>query len=143
MTKVMLLEQIPRDQWNRVDAVEERPDSFGWDGQQVRMPHLNIRIDGKSHWLTGDADIDDGDVRGTLVGNMQGCALLAAAEPEERMQFEIRQRRGGKVFINKKGDSEYRALMEFDVVADARKAINEQYAELVAAWRQQGPRQHH
>ena len=135
MTKVMLLEQIPRDQWNRVDAVEERPDSFGYkDGQQVRMPHLNIRIDGKSHWLTGDADID-GDVRGTLVGNMQGVrALLAAAEPEERMQFEIRQRRGGKVFINKKGDSEYRALMEFDVVADARKAINEQYAELVAAW---------
>ncbi len=135
LSKVMLLEQIPRDQWNRVEAVEERPDSFGYkDSKQVRMPHLSIRIDGKSHWLTGDADID-GDVRGTLIGNMQGVrALLAAAEPEERMQFEIRQRRGGKVFINKKGDSEYRALMEFDTAEEARKAITQQYTDLVAAW---------
>ena len=136
VAKVLLLEQIPRDQWGRVESVEERPDSVTYkDGKQLPAPHLSIRIDGRSHWLTGDKGAE-GDARGTLTGNMEGIrGLLGAAAPEERMQFEIRRpRAGGKFFVNKKGDGEYRRLMEFDTAEEARKAITDQYNDLVSAW---------
>jgi len=137
-SKVLLLEQVSRDQWNRIEAVEERPDAVTYeDGKQVPAPMVRTRIDERSHWLTGDSGVE-GDARGTVAGNMAGIqALLASAEPEQRMQFEIRQpRNGGKAFINKKGDPEYRHLMEFDTPELARKAITEQYDALVAAWEQ-------
>ena len=135
-TKVQLLETLSRDQWRRVEAVEERPDAVTYeDGKQVPAPMVRVRIDDRSHWLTGDAGVE-GDARGSVAGNRAGImALLGAAEPEQRMKFEIRQNtRTGEVFINKEGDAEKRRLMTFSTVEEARAAIKDQYDALVGAW---------
>lgn len=127
--KVKLLEQLPRDQWKRVETVEERPDAYTYDkdGVQVPTPMLRLVIDGKRHYLRNG---------GTVSDNMaEIAALLADAAPEKRMEFEIRQpRSGGKFFINKKGDGQYRRLMEFDTAEEARDAIRGQYDALVGEW---------
>ena len=126
--KVKLLEQLPREQWKRVETVEERPDAYTYqDGVQVPAPMLRLVIDGKLHYLRND---------GTVAGNMDGIsALLDDAAPEKRMEFEIRRHRsGGKYFINKKGDSQHRRLMEFDTAEEARSAISGQYDALVGEW---------
>lgn len=128
LSKVLLLEKVPRDQWKRIGAVEERPDAFTYqDGKQIPMPTLRLKIDDKAHYLKAD---------GTVAGNIGAIReLLATPEPEQRMEFEIRQRRyDNTVFVNKKGDPERRPLMEFQTVADARKALTEQYNDLFSAW---------
>lgn len=135
-SKVLLLEQTPREQWSRIETVEEHPNAISYaDGKQVEASHLSVRVDGRSHWLTGDAGVE-GKARGTVAGNMDGIRkLLADAEPEKRMKFEIRQNKTtGVIFVNKVGDPESRHLMEFTDAKEARKAINEQYDALVAAW---------
>lgn len=135
MAKVLLLEQVPRDQWKRIGAVEERPEAIVYkDDKEVSSPLLRIEIDGKGHWLRGDGGVQ-GEERGTVAGNKAAIiALLAAAEPDKRMEFEIRGPSGGPYKINKKGDPEYRPLMTFPTVEEARKAINVDYDSLVAAW---------
>jgi hypothetical protein len=132
-SKVTLLEQIDRAQWKRIGSVEERPQALTYEGgKEVPSPMLRIEVDGKSKWLTGDAGVE-GEARGTIAGNRAGvAALLETAKPEQRMEFEIRGTASFK--INKKGDPEYRPLMTFATPAEARKAINEQYDSLVAAW---------
>lgn len=135
-SKVQLLESIPRDQWKRIGAVQERPEAFTYiDGKQVPRPHMSVEVDGKHHVLRGDEGVD-GYGGGTLAGNRAGIeALLGSKQPERRMEFDIRQRRkDGSVFVNKKGDAQHRPLMEFKSVEDARKAIREDYDALVGAW---------
>lgn len=128
-SKVQLLEQLPRDQWKRVGDVEERPNSFmyGPAGEVLPNPTLRISIDGQPHYLKAD---------GTAIGNLENIrGLLGAQAPEQRMEFEIRQSRStGEVFINKAGDGQRRRLMTFATVAEARKAMSDQYDSLVAAW---------
>lgn len=125
--KVLLLEQLPREQWKRVGAVGERPDAITYkDGQPVPLPTLQITIDDKPKYLRGD---------GTVAGNLDAIKeLLGTAAPEKRMEFEIRGRASGPFKINKKGDSQYRTLMEFATVDEARKATREQYDALVNSW---------
>ena len=135
-SKVQLLGDVSRDQWKRIGSVEERPDAIAYeDGKQVQAPTLRIEIDGKGKWLHGDVGVDGAD-RGTVGGNKAGImAMLNAAEPEKRMKFEIRRNiNTGEVFINKEGDAERRRLMTFASVEEARKAIAEQYDELVSQW---------
>jgi hypothetical protein len=135
-SKVQLLGDVSRDQWKRIGSVEERPDAIAYeDGKQVQAPTLRIEIDGKGKWLHGDVGVDGAD-RGTVGGNKAGImAMLDAAEPEQRMKFEIRRNiNTGEVFINKEGDAERRRLMTFASVEEARKAIAEQYDELVSQW---------
>ena len=52
----------------------------------------------------------------------------------QMMEFEIRGRASGPFKINKKGDGQYRTLMEFATVDEARKATREQYDALVNSW---------
>lgn len=128
VSTVKLLEKLDRADWKRVGKAEEFPDAFNYEGdKQVPSPMAGVVVDGKHHWFPGSGDI---------LAHLDGIkALLSKDEPEQRMQFEIRQRRvGGDVFIVKKGDKEYRRLMEFPTVEEARKAITEQYDGLVAAW---------
>ena len=136
-TKVQLLESLPRDQWKRIGTVEERPKAISYapGGQQVPNPMLRLEVDGKGKWLTGDPGVED-EARGTVAGNRKAItALLTAAEPEQRMEFSIYERRkDGSIFVAKKGDPEKRELMTFADAKEARKAINEQYDSLVAAW---------
>jgi hypothetical protein len=128
-SKIKLLEQIDRAQWKRIGFVSESPDAIRYvDGNKVPTPVSSIEIDGKSHWLNGSGDIND---------HINGINLLLSGEAAQaKMQFEIRQERSGerKVFINKKGDKDYRRLMEFATVEEARAAIKDKYDDLVAAW---------
>ena len=55
----------------------------------------------------------------------------------KRMEFEVRGPSGGPYRVNKKGDSQYRALGTYQTVSDARDAIAE-YNGLVAAWEPEG-----
>jgi len=128
-SKIKLLEQIDREQWGRIGDVSEAPDALRYEGgKPIRVPQAFVKIDGKQHWLQESGDIND------HVDAIK--ALLAGDAPDVRMQFEIRQEQSGskKVFINKKGDKEYRRLMEFDTVETARKAMKDQYDDLVSAW---------
>lgn len=135
LSKVLLLEQIQRDQWKRIGSVEERPDAFTYeDGKQVPSPMLRLEVDGKAQWLRGDSGIQ-GEDRGTVEGNKAAIlAMLAGDAPDKRMEFEIRGKSGGPYKINKKGDPEYRPLMTFPTVEEARRAINVDYDSLSAAW---------
>lgn len=127
--KVLLLEQIDRSLWGRIGEVNDYPDAVTYlegGAAPVPAPYFMVEIDGKRS-RAGGRLADHIDTIKTM---------LSGKAPEQRMQFEIRQERSGarKVFINKKGDSTYRRLMEFDTVADARKAMAERYDDLVAAW---------
>lgn len=127
--KIKLLEQIDRAKWKQVGDVSEAPNAVRYEGgQSIPTPSTSVTIDGKNHWLRGS---------GNVLDHLDAIkALLGDAAPEAKMQFEIRQESRGdrKVFINKKGDKEQRRLMEFATVEEARKAVKEQYADLVAAW---------
>lgn len=130
IAKVKLLEQLDRADWKRIGAVSEAPDAFqyGKDGTRMAKPMVSVTIDGKHQWIEGSGDI---------LQHVEAIkAMLGKDAPESRMQFEIRQESRGdrKVFINKKGDKEYRRLMEFTTVEEARAALKDQYADLVAAW---------
>jgi excinuclease ABC subunit A len=58
-SKVQLLEQIPRDQWKRVEAVEERPDAAVFrEGKSVPAPMVRVRIDGEILDLSQDIALD-------------------------------------------------------------------------------------
>ena len=127
--KIKLLEQVDRAKWKQIGDVSEAPNAVRYEGgQSIPTPSTSVTIDGKNHWLRGS---------GNVLDHMDAIkALLGDAAPEAKMQFEIRQESRGdrKVFINKKGDKENRRLMEFATVEEARKAVKEQYADLVAAW---------
>lgn len=129
LSKIKLLEQIDRADWARIGDVSEAPNAVRYeDNKQIPTPSVSVTVDGRNHWLRGSGDVAD---------HLDGIkAMLGTAAPENKMQFEIRQESRGdrKVFINKKGDKEYRRLMTFDTVADARAAVSNQYTELVAAW---------
>lgn len=126
-SKVKLLEQIDRADWRRIGEVAERPNALRFEnGNSVPSPSVSIAIDGKPHWLRNSGDLND---------HMEAIkSMLQSDAPETRMKFEIRQERGGKVFINKAGDKQFHRLLEFDTVAEARKAMDERYADLVSAW---------
>ena len=128
-SKVRLMEAIDREQWPRIGGVVEAPDAYTYiDGERVNQPAVMVDIDGRKSWFQGFGDID-----GALPRIRE---KLAGTEPAaSKMQFEIRiRRKDGKVFINKKGDSEQRALREFDNPKQARAFVNDNYDDLVAEW---------
>jgi len=128
-SKIKLLEQIDRAQWKRIGEVSEAPGAITYvDGKAVPQPSASVTVDGKSHWLRNSGDIND------HVGTIK--TMLEGDAPESKLKFEVFRATTGdrKVFISKKGDKEYRRLMEFDTPEQARKALKDQYAELVAAW---------
>ena len=125
-SKVQLLEQLPRDQWARVDSVDERPDAITYDdGKKVAAPYLAVSIDGRAHYLRGN---------GTVAANLEAVrALLQANAPEKRMAFDVfTRKKDGTVFVSKQGDK--RPLMEFASVEEARAAVRDRYDQLASAW---------
>lgn len=128
-SKIKLLEQIDREQWKRIGDVSEAPGAIQYvDGKAVPQPSASVTVDGRSHWFRNSGDIN------AHVDAIK--AMLTGDAPESKLKFEVYRATTGdrKVFISKKGDKEYRRLMEFDTVEEARKAIKDQYADLVAAW---------
>lgn len=117
--------QLPR--YYRIDPTTgERTNistHFGPDSHTLYAPnpHAIVTIDGRSHVLKGATSMGPDEVR-------QVKDLLGNKTPKQdgmrASDFDIRQRRkDGVVFINRKGDNEYRPLKEFhgkDAVNEAR-----------------------
>lgn len=127
ISKVALLEAIDRSQWKRIGQVQEHPHAYTYvDGKQTPAPQVLVEIDDRARRFEGS---------GSLADHLEAInELLGTPISDKRMQFEIRTDRKGRYFINKKGDSEQRELMEFNSAEAARTAMRERYGELVAAW---------
>ena len=126
-SKIKLLPQIDRGQWSRIGDVQEWPDATDYvaNGKPRPVPQAAVTIDGARHRLEGSGDI---------AKHLDAIkALLEGEAKESRLAFEIRGS-GNAYFINKKGDKQYRHLMEFTTVKDARDALNNRYKDVLAAW---------
>jgi len=126
--KIELLNAIDRSQWARIGTVEAFPDAYRFDdaGQKVPSQFTRVEIDGKTHNIP----------TGSVVAAIERVDdLLAGEAAAKKMQFEIRRNTNtGEVFINKKGDKEYRKLKTFADAKQARAFISNNYDDLVAAW---------
>ncbi len=124
--KVTLLEALDRSQWKRIGAVAEYPDAYAFnDGKKTLTPQVSVEIDGKRERFEGSGSVLDAlDKINEKLG--------VAAEPK-KMQFEVRGREG-MYSINKKGDKEYRRLKTFTSTKEAFAYMENNYADLVAAW---------
>jgi len=144
--KIDLLRQLPREQWDRIGKVENRPDAYRYEPakegdegakksftmsgekwfKQVPTPHATAEVDGRYVRADTLADLP------AAVSERLGVQSESAA-----MQFEIRGKRdGSEMQINKKGDSLYRTLKKFtgkDAVQQARDFIKNNRADLVTA----------
>lgn len=124
--KVTLLDALDRSQWKRIGAVAEYPDAYAFnDGKKTLTPQVSVEIDGKRERFEGSGSVLDAlDKINEKLG--------VAAEPK-KMQFEVRGREG-MYSINKKGDKEYRRLKTFTSTNEAFAYMENNYADLVAAW---------
>lgn len=126
--KVELLEAVDRGQWKRIGKVNVYKDAYAYrEGKQVRLPFAQAEIDGNTQRFDGATSVAD------IVEAVNG--LLEGDAKPKKMQFEIRRARGSTVFdINKVGDKEYRTLKTLPSVKEARAFIEDNHADLVAAW---------
>ncbi len=128
--KVALLSQIDRQHWGRVDGVAVYTEAYRFDenGRQVPAPFVSVQIDGKRHRFDGESTVD------AVVDRVK--TLLGDSAPESgkpRMKFTLRGRKG-HYFFHKEGDPEYRHLKEFSDLDAARAYLENNHADLVAAW---------
>jgi len=134
--KVRLLSQLPRDTWGRVEKAEEYPEAYRYeeDGTKTAIQYSVVTIDGKRHLLDGVGKIGPDEV-------LKVKELLGTAAPKKdgltESDFEVRGTAKTGYKINRKGDSEYRALKIFTGEDAAKKALawrEENVAALEAEW---------
>jgi hypothetical protein len=129
LPKVTLLEGIDRAQWSRIGAVQEYPEAYWYDedGKQIPSPSVLVEIDGKHKRFEGAKSVAE------ILDQMDDA--LGVAPTGKKMQFEVRINNATKVvFINKKGDKEYRRLKTFTTTKEAHDFVRNNYDDLVAAW---------
>lgn len=130
ITKIDLLNLIERDQWGRIGSVQLRPNAYRYvDGKQVATPLVSVVVDGRHHNFNGTS----------LAQALDGVnQLLSSAAEAKAKKYEIRgYKRKNEWFIVKAGDKEYRKLKTFTgetALADARKFLTENVADIDAAW---------
>jgi len=126
--KVLLLEQLPREQWKRIGGVNEWPNAVQYqDGKQVSTPIAYVKIDGKDHRFEGT---------GRILDSLNKInELLGVAPQEKRMGFQVRgPMKNGNYFINYENDSQRRHLKEVATAKEGHEFIRNNYADLAAAW---------
>jgi hypothetical protein len=127
--KIELLSKLDRESWGRVDDVGVYPEAYRYEnGEQIKTAYGSLTIDGRYKTIEGAKTVAD------LVGPVRALLGTAAPVKSASASFEIRQRKSGSYFINRKGDKEYRPLRDFTSVAEAREYLNGQAAELEKAW---------
>lgn len=129
--KVALLEVIDRDQWGRIGAVGEYPDSYRYEGvgddvKKVPTPMVKVVIDNTTQYFKGISSVADAIDQ---INEKLGVEARA-----KKMVFEVRGTDSKGYGINKKGDSEYRRLKTFKTSKEAFDYRNSNYDDLVAAW---------
>lgn len=122
--KVRILQQIPREHWDRIGSVQNWPDAYRFvDGQKVPSPYATVTLDDRR--ITA-ASLD------ALVPAL--LERLQAKPADKKMQFEVRGSERTGFGINKKGDGLYRRLKTFETAAEALAYVRDNNADLVAAW---------
>lgn len=132
--KARLLSSIDRKHWSRIGRVDVSDNAYIFDDNRnkVPSPHTTIMVDGRGVLVKGKYDNDS--VTAVIKASLE---MAEQSDASKRGQFEIRENRNtGEIFINRKGDKEYRKLKTFPKgsVKEARDFVNNNTNELVAAW---------
>lgn len=129
--KVNLLTSLPREDWDRIGKVDYSANAYSYtaDGDKQKVPTLFVEIDGRSKFFKLKEDNPESGF------NQVKLALANKPEQNNRSKFEVRGR-AGSYFINRKGDKEYRKLIEFDDVKKASAYLRENADSLVELWEQ-------
>jgi hypothetical protein len=126
--KIELLMGVDRAQWGRIGRVSMASGRYSEGGTMVPGSWVEVEVDGRKKHFFGKNSVAEamGDIRAVINLN---------SAPESRMKFAIyTDRRSGEVFIAKDGDKEQRRLKTFGKVAEARKFVADNHADLVTAW---------
>lgn len=133
--KVKLLMQIDRKDWGRIGDIHDYSKAYRFDdeGSKQPSPHISVSIDGVIRKFEGATTIEE-----TFSEVKKAISKEQKAGPaSDSSQFEIRTVRStGEIFINRKGDKEYRALKSFKKgeIASARDFVRNNSDDLAAAW---------
>lgn len=132
--KANLLSGLDRKHWSRIGRVDVSDNAYIFDDNRnkVPSPHTTIMVDGRGVLVKGKYDNDS--VTAVIKASLE---MAEQSDASKRGQFEIRQNRNtGEIFINRKGDKEYRKLKTFPKgsVKEARDFVNNNTDELVAEW---------
>lgn len=132
--KANLLSGLDRKHWSRIGRVDVSDNAYIFDENRnkVPSPHTVIVVDGRSVLVKGKYDNDS--VTAVIKASLE---MAEQSDASKRGQFEIRQNRNtDEIFINRKGDKEYRKLKTFPKgsVKEARDFVNNNTDELVAEW---------
>lgn len=133
--QVKLLMQIDRKDWGRIGDIHDYSKAYRFDdeGNKQPSPHISVNIDGVITKIDGATTIEE---TFSKVKNVISKDSKAASKNDPR-QFEIRTVRStGEIFINRKGDKEYRELKSFKKgeLAAARDFVRNNTDDLAAAW---------
>lgn len=133
--KVKLLMQIDRKDWGRIGDIHDYSKAYRFDdeGNKQPSPHISVNIDGVITKIDGATTIEE---TFSKVKKAVSKDSKVASENDPR-QFEIRTVRStGDIFINRKGDKEYRELKSFKKgeLAAARDFVRNNTDDLAAEW---------
>lgn len=127
--KSELLIAIDREQWGRIGDFSVRPNSTVFeDGKPVGFGAAQVEVDGRTHYMRGVKTVEE------ALEKVRELLGVEAPTKSAASLFEIRRRSSGGIFINRKGDKEYRPLKTFADIQQARAFLRSNADELVAAW---------
>lgn len=132
--KANLLSGLDRKHWSRIGRVDVSDNAYIFDDNRnkVPSPHTTVMVDGRGVLVKGKYDNDS--VTAVIKASLE---MAEQSDASKRGQFEIREiRKTGEIFINRKGDKEYRKLKTFPKgsLKEARDFVNNNTDELVAEW---------
>lgn len=136
LSHMRLLTGIPRQHWGRIGKVEYYPDAKrekqDADGNAVMERGVTVY----EPYPLAYVEVDGRRLGGVSLEEITEKARLAVEGKARRkpMFFEVRKRRNGEVFINKKGDRLHRPLRTFENADDAFAFIRSNPDELVTEW---------
>jgi hypothetical protein len=126
---IEVMAKLPRESWGRIDKIEVRPNAYHLDkdGKEVPAPFSMARIDGRNHHFDSVVELD------AVAENINALLTEQPQGTSDAGKFEIRTQ-GGRYFINRKGDGEYRTLVSFDTFKEAKDFRKNETAKLAELW---------
>ena len=121
--KVMLLQDIPVEQWARIGEVREYPNAYGYDesGYKITSPKSSIEIDGKTLRF-GTGSILDAASKAEILEKLG--QQQEKAKPKTQLSINdfgiYRRNKDNSLFITRKADKEKRPLKEFEAGTSSR-----------------------
>lgn len=126
--QIELLMGIDRSHWGRVSDAKIRSGRYNRDGEMVPGSWVELKIDKRGKSFYGHDSI------ASALPAIKS-SLDSKAAPEKKLKFNIYTRtHTGEVFISAGADKESRPLKLFETTGEARKYLNDNHDDLVAAW---------